>query len=169
MKLVQGKVKMGTDETILSAGNRKAMLSTLWIFAMFNYLYCDVLALMNSEYLQQLLTRHVGSIHMSQGYLLGAGTLMEIPASMVLLSRLLMYRANRWANMIAGALMTVVQLSSLFVGSSPTMYYLFFRTIEIVCTGFIVWCAWKWVDPEGNPNTKDHEWHSTDTTALESA
>ena len=34
----------------------KTRLSTLWIFAMFNYLYADVIGLMKSENLQAFLT-----------------------------------------------------------------------------------------------------------------
>jgi threonine/homoserine/homoserine lactone efflux protein len=73
---------------------------------------------------------------------------MEIPMAMVLLSRVLKYRANRWANIVAGILMTVVQFSTLFLGSSPTPFYLFFSVIEIACTSVIVWYAWKSPDPE---------------------
>ena len=62
---------------------------------------------------------------------------------MTLLSRVLPYRANRWANMVAGALKTAVVAASLFVGT-PTLYYVFFATIEIACTIGIVVLAWKW-------------------------
>jgi threonine/homoserine/homoserine lactone efflux protein len=86
--------------------------------------------------------------------LLGAAILMEIPISMVLLSRVLKYGANRWANMIAGAIMTAVQFSSLFFGSSPTIYYIFFSILEIACTALIVWYAWKWANPESSPRNK---------------
>lgn len=125
----------------------KGRLSTLWTFALFNYLYCDVLALMDSGYLKQVMTGNVNGIHMTPGFLLGAGILMEIPTAMVLLSRVLGYRANRWVNLIAGAFMTLVQLATLFLGSGPTIYYLFFSVIEIACTAFIVWYAWKWPAP----------------------
>lgn len=121
----------------------ESRLSTLWIFVMFNYLYCDVLALMDAESLKGFLNGNVGGIEVTQGFLLSASILMEIPMAMVLLSRVLNYRANRWANIIAGTLMTVVQISSLFFGSSPTAFYLFFSVIEISCTAFIVWYAWK--------------------------
>ena len=67
---------------------------------------------------------------------------------MVLLSRVLKYGANRWANIIAGTIMTLVQISSLFFGTAPTTYYMFFSVIEVVCTAFIVWYAWKWTNPE---------------------
>jgi hypothetical protein len=121
----------------------ESRLSTLWIFVMFNYLYCDVLALMDAESLKGFLNGNVGGIDVTQGFLLSASILMEIPMAMVLLSRVLNYRANRWANIIAGTLMTVVQISSLFFGSSPTSYYVFFSVIEISCTAFIAWYAWK--------------------------
>jgi uncharacterized protein DUF6326 len=112
-------------------------LSTLWIFATLNYIYCDVVTVMDP-------VKHV-SFQFTQGFLLGASVLVEIPIAMVLLSRILKYRASRWANIIAGALMTIVQGASLFV-AVPTMYYAFFSVIEIATTAFIVWSAWKWVD-----------------------
>ncbi|MBA4381529.1 MAG: hypothetical protein C0406_03090 [Sideroxydans sp.] len=122
----------------------KVMLSTLWIFLMFNYLYCDVLGLMDSTMLKQfLMGRLDDGLELTQGFLLGASILMEIPILMVLLSRVLDYRCNRWANIIAGALMATVQVVTLFIGT-PTVYYLFFSIIEIAGTTFIVWYAWKW-------------------------
>jgi Family of unknown function (DUF6326) len=130
--------------------DKKAILSTLWIFAMLNYLYCDVMSLMDPAFLKQYLTGNVGGVQITQGFLLGAAVLMEIPTAMVLLSRVWRYKANRWANIIAGSIMTVVQLSTLFFGSSPTLYYLFFSTLEIACTALIVWFAWKWANVEGH-------------------
>ncbi len=138
---------MRANETPTTIEDRKAKLSTLWIFVMFNYLYCDVLALMNSDYLKQVMAGNVAGIHFTPGFLLGAGVLMEIPTVMVLLSRVLKHGANRWANLIAGAIMTIVQIGSLLVGS-PTIYYIFFSVIEIACTAFIVWYAWSWANPE---------------------
>jgi hypothetical protein len=61
------------------------------------------------------------------------------------LSRLLMFRANRWANIVAGVVHTVAVILSLFVeGKAPASYYIFFASIEIVSTSLIVWYAWKW-------------------------
>ena len=122
----------------------RSKLSTLWLFATLNYLYCDVAGLMDRELLTGYLAGNVGGLEISQGFLLGAGILVEIPIAMVLLSRVLKYRANRWANIAAGTVMTVVQLATLFLAGSPTIYYLFFSVIEIATTAFIVWSAWKW-------------------------
>ena len=139
---------MNTNEKIIAIEAGRANLSTLWIFAMFNYLYCDVMSLMDPRFLKQYLTGSVGGVHVTPGFLLCAAVLMEIPTAMVLLSRALGYRANRMANIVAGILMTVVQFSTLFFGSTPTIYYVFFSIIEIACTAFIVWYAWKWTEPE---------------------
>src|SRR5579864_290701 len=106
----------------------KVKLSTLWVFATLNYLYCDVVTLMDP-------VKH-GSIQLTQGFLLCASVLVEIPIAMVLLSRILTYRAGRWANIVAGTLMTAVQLLTLFV-ATPTMYYAFFSAVEIGCTALI--------------------------------
>jgi threonine/homoserine/homoserine lactone efflux protein len=124
----------------------KPRLSTLWIFAALNYLYCDVIGLMDPEMLQQYLTGNINGLELTPGFLLGAAILIEIPISMVLLSRVLKHRANRWANIAAGTVMTAVQSASLFVGV-PAPYYLFFSVIEIATTAFIVWYAWNWREP----------------------
>lgn len=121
----------------------KVKFSLLWIFALFNYLYCDVLGFMDPELLKQVMTGDLGFVQITPGFLLGAAILMEIPIAMVLLSRLLKHSLNRWANIIAGGIMTVVQVLSLFAGT-PTMYYVFFSIIEIITTSLIVWLAWKW-------------------------
>jgi hypothetical protein len=127
---------------------RKVILSTLWIFVTVNYIFCDVVTLMNPEDLKQILTGTVGNVQMNQGFLLGAAIMMEIPFAMILLSRLLKHKANRWANIIAGSIMTLIQISSLFVGSALSLHYIFYSIIEIACTLFIVWYALKWVKTE---------------------
>ena len=83
---------------------------------------------------------------MNENFLLGAAILMEIPIAMVLLSRILNYKANRWANLIAGIIMTLVQTATLFAGE-PSTYYLFCSIVEIATTIIIVWLAWKWTKP----------------------
>ena len=121
----------------------RSKLSLLWIFATVNYLYCDVLALMNPDLLRSYVAGSVNGIAITQGFLLAAGVLVEIPMAMIVLARLLPERSNRWANVAAGVVMTVVQLASLFAGK-PALYYLFFSVVEIPTTAAIVWLAWRW-------------------------
>lgn len=140
---------MNVNMKTFAIQDKRILFSTLWIFAVLNYLYCDVMSLMDSTLLKQFIQGNVGGIETTQGFFLAAATLMEISMSMVLLSKILPYGANRWANIIAGVITTVVQISSLFFGSAPTTYYIFFSAIEISCTLFITIYASKWANPEG--------------------
>lgn len=130
--------------------DKKETLSLLWIFVMFNYLYCDVLALMDPVLLPQFLKGNIDGIIVNEGFLLGAAILMEIPIAMVLLSRILKSKANRIVNIIAGFVKTFVMVATMFVGSGPTLYYLFFGSIEIATTSYIVWFAWNWRKSEND-------------------
>jgi hypothetical protein len=136
---------MHTIAPISQLERTRTLFSTLWIFVMFNYLYADVMGLMDSSLLRQYLTGQVDSVSITPGFLLAAGVLMEVPIAMTLLSRVLPYRANRLANIAAGMLKTAAVAASLFVGT-PTVYYVFFATIEIACTVGIVVVAWRWRD-----------------------
>lgn len=133
--------------------DKKLIFSSLWIFVTLNYLYCDLMGLMDANLLKQYLTGTVNGIEMKEGFFLGAALLMEIPIAMVLLSVILKYKANRWANIIAGTLKTIVMLLTLFVGN-PTQYYMFFAIIEISCTSFIVIYAWKWIENKNRLTNK---------------
>ncbi len=133
---------MNTNKKTTEFKDRRALLSTLWLFAMLTYTYGDVVTLMDP-------VKH-GSIEMTEGFLLGGSIFMMIPISMVLLSRILNYRASRWASIIAGTIMTLALIMTLFV-AVPTTYYAFFTVIEVACTALIVWFAWKWRNPEIQP------------------
>ena len=65
------------------------------------------------------------------------------------------------ANIAAGSVMTVVQISSLVL-TPPQAYYVFFSIIEIGCTALIVWYSWKWSHPESGVL------HNTDSALLHS-
>ena len=77
---------------------------------------------------------------------------MEIPIAMILASRLLPFRANRLANIIAGGVITLTNGFLTFVlpltngdFRDPVFpAYVFFGTIETVCTSVIIWQAWTW-------------------------
>jgi hypothetical protein len=120
----------------------KTRLSALWLFAMLTYTYGDVVTLMDP-------VKH-GTIQLTEGFLLGASVFMMIPITMVLFSRILTYRSNRLTSIVAGTIMSVALVLTLFA-AVPTMYYVFFSIIEITCTSIIVWFAWKWRSPEVIP------------------
>ena len=144
---------MNSNEEVSEIKDMKVMLSTLWVFLLFNYIYCDLFTAFDPVILKSLVTTgSSGGFQFTQGFLFGFSIVMEIPIAMVLLSRILRYKANRWANIVAGVIMAVVQISSLF--DSPTIYYIFFSVIEIACLLFIIWYAWKWKNSENIINNK---------------
>jgi hypothetical protein len=124
----------------------KERLSLLWLFALLNYLYADVVALFAIVGSPNL----ADAPHLPPWALLGSAVLMEIPIAMILASRLLPFRANRLANIIAGSILTLINafltfVPPLFGARTPALpEYLFFATIETVCTSVIVWKAWTW-------------------------
>jgi hypothetical protein len=147
--------KMKTTNKTTELNRRKIILSTLWIFAMFNYVYADILTLYFNPVLQkeawkQLLSGSAGSVHITQSFVLVGAIVLETAIAMVLLSRVLPYRANRWANIIAAVIQTAAVAFSLTGPLYWNLFYVFFSTIEIACTVFIVWYAWTWPHPEGD-------------------
>ena len=126
----------------------RVRLSVLWVFVTLNYLYADVIHLFNLVGSNQ--GTHDSGPHMTQGVWLGFAILLEIPMAITVMSRILKPRANRWANMVAGTILTAAALLPIiFV---PTLYYLFFVAIEVAGTSLIVWYAWRWPRETAKPN-----------------
>lgn len=124
----------------------RALLPALWTFVMLNYLYADVVGLMDPILLPQYLRGEVDALRITRPLLLAASVMMEVPIAMTLLSRIVGYRWNRRLNLAAGAFKTLAVLGSLAVGVPP-MHYVFFATIEIATTVSIVLIAWRWRPP----------------------
>ena len=124
--------------------DRRLVLSTLWIFATLNYVYADVFNLyFDKDVVRQVESGYIGSTRITQGLVLVFAILIETAIAMVLLTWVLPYVANRWANVAVGILQTAfVALSNL--GGGITLFYGFFVVIEIACTLFIAWYAWTW-------------------------
>ena len=128
----------------------KARLSLFWLFTLLNYLYADctaLFAIVGSPNLSD-------APHFSPWVLLASSVLMEVPIAMIVASRLLPFRANRLANIIAGIFLTLINGGLTFIpplvgARTPALpCYLFFATIETVATSVIVWQAWKWSGDE---------------------
>ena len=130
--------------------NMKAKLSTLWIFMLLNVSFDDIHGLLKPGFLEEIMTGTVNGTQMTEGLLLLGAVMIEVPIAMVLLSRVLKYRVNRWVNIIAGA-MTI----ALVINNRPAAPdQIFFATIEVVTMLLIVWYAWKWPNPELSPKNK---------------
>ena len=93
--------------------DKKILLSTLWIFAVLNYLYADVLGFYKPGMIQEILTGSVEGLTFTPVFLLIGAILMETAIVMVLLSRILKYRWNRITNITAGIIHTLAVSASL--------------------------------------------------------
>jgi hypothetical protein len=128
----------------------KIILILLWVFYTVNFIYCDSLTSLEPGVLAMTMSGYVadGTVKITEGFLLGTAVMFEIPFAMIVLSWVLKYRVNRWANIIAATLFIFVQISSLFLGV-PSPAYIFYSVIEIAALLLIVWNAWKWTNSEG--------------------
>jgi hypothetical protein len=138
---VRNGENMDTDKQTKSM-DMKTKLSTLWIFVLFNMVYADILSLMDPA---SPIRRVMQGVPLPPGGLLAGAILMETSIAMVLLSRVLRRRANRWANIIVG----VINIVAVIAGGPARPYYIFFAAIEVICMSALVRLAWKWPNAEG--------------------
>lgn len=124
----------------------KAKLSTLWMFYLFNTIFRDLHEFVEPGFIEQVMTGTFNGIQITEPLLLFGGFVAEVPISMVLLSRLLPYGANRWANIIAA----VITLSFEIMNGTTDLDDTFHMVIEITALLFIIWSAWQWrnLDPK---------------------
>ena len=116
----------------------KAKLSTLWVFLLFNIIFRDLHELAKPEYLEELMNGQVSEV-----MVLLAGFVIEVPIAMVVFSRLLPYAANRWANIVAAALV----LSLAIAYGTTDLDDVFFLIVESAALLFVIWSAWRWRNP----------------------
>lgn len=129
---------------------RKSLLSTLWIFVLLNMVYADILGMLRPGYVDFL--AQMGQQLTGSTVLLFA-VLMEVAIAMVLLSRILDYRANRWVHCIAvplTILWVVVPALIPSLGETTPPSYMFFATVEVVTMLLIFSYVWRWPKPERN-------------------
>ena len=133
---------MNTSRNIAKKIDTKVLLSTLWIVVMINMLKADILSLYIPGALDELV-KFAGGTPITQLMLSGA-IMMEISIVMILLSRVLKYRVNRWVNIIT----SVITIVFVVGGGSSYPHYIFIATVEVICLLLIIWNAWKWSNPE---------------------
>ncbi|MFC1619195.1 DUF6326 family protein [Candidatus Neomarinimicrobiota bacterium] len=127
----------------------QSKLSNLWTYVTLNMITADVLSLYIPESIDEFTELADGK---EADIMMAAAVMYQIPISMVLLSKVLPYKANRLANMIAAGMMT----AAIIGGGSTDAHYIVCAGAEVVGLSLIAWNAWKWADPEGKSNDKKH-------------
>ena len=126
--------------------DRRGIISTVWIFVTLNYLCVNILKLLGG--VAPTAAEEVDRVNSlaTPEMLLGAAIYLETAMVMILLSRLLPYGMNRWANIVIATLHALGALASLFVITPPAIH-IFFVVVEVSALLFIVWYAWTWAAP----------------------
>ena len=120
--------------------DRKALLSTLWIFVLLNVIFRDLHEFFRAGMIEEIIT----VTPVSEQVMLMGGIMMEIPILMVLLSRILNYRINHWANISIGT----VTIALVIGMGQKDLDDIFFATVEVIALSAIIWLAVKWREPK---------------------
>ncbi len=118
----------------------KSKLSLLWVFVLFNMAYADILSLMDAT---SEIRKRMNGIFISPNELLTGAILMETPIIMIVLSRFLPFKINKWVN-IAVAVLNIFAV----VSGGHGAYYMFFAAVEVLAMLLIIWLSWKWKGEE---------------------
>lgn len=131
---------MNTNGLTAKKFDTKVLLSTLWIVVMINMLKADILSLYIPGAAEEV-ARTAGETPIPILMLSGA-IMMEISILMIILSRVLKYRTNRWVNIIA----SIITIAFIWGGAASYPHYVFIGTVETICLLLIIWNAWKWAE-----------------------
>ena len=126
---------MNTSDISFDA-RRRMILSTLWVFVLLNMIYADILSLMDPvSMIRQIMS---GAGRLPAGLIVGA-IFMETSIAMVLLSRILPRKGNRYANIIAA----IINIPAVLIGGRGAYYY-FFAVLESLAMLAIIILSVRW-------------------------
>ncbi len=132
------------DKKDFFLNNRRHRYSSLWAFASLNYLYADLVGVMDKNKLLQYQTGVVEGVKITPEFLTVAAAFMQIPIANVFLPQVIKNEKTlRWVQIASGTIMTLVQSGTLFIGK-PAPYYVLFSAFEIAATTYITIDAIKW-------------------------
>jgi hypothetical protein len=118
----------------------RVLLSTLWIVVMINMLKADILSLYIPGAAEELAKTAASTGTPIPLLMLGGAIMMEISIAMIILSRVLKYSLNRWANIIV----SLITIAFVVGGGVSYPHYIFIAAVEVICLLVIIWLAWKW-------------------------
>jgi hypothetical protein len=116
-------------------------LSALWVATMLTYLLGDVLRIFSGDTQTQAMKEQLTKF--TQPMWLLTASLMVLPIIMVVLSVILPYPVNRWANIIMAGFFFLFNLIGL--PTYPSAYDRFLIAVSLAFNGMTIWYAWNWI------------------------
>ena len=108
---------------------------------LFNMTFRDFHEFLRSGYLEELLAMTSNGASVSEGLLLAAAVVLQIPIAMIFLTQVLDVKVNRWANMTAAVFIIVAIISN---NLTPDLDDILFYTAACAALLGIIWYAWRW-------------------------
>jgi hypothetical protein len=122
----------------------KTRLSLLWLINGVNVLVFIVLAFIEPGAIDQIRSGEMGGLTIGPELLLFFAILLLVPLVMALLSQTLKDKANRWANIIIGAVYAVLAIYDLIYRLADQSVLAINPASGIVFSALIIWYAYKW-------------------------
>ena len=113
----------------------QALLSSLWIFVLFNMILRDLHEFPTEGYIEEMM-----GLHLSEESMLFFAFIVEIPILMVILPRILNEKANKWMNLIAVVFSSLGILYTLPTGHLDEY---FFAAMNLGAFILIIRTAWN--------------------------
>jgi hypothetical protein len=121
----------------------RTKLAAAWTSFMFLYIYVDYLHLYHPDAIKDILNGVVWKLDITQGFVVGALTLVGIPIFMVLVSTTLPARACRLTNIVVASIYVPVSIFNVADGEW-LYYYGLGAALEVVLLAMIIRTAWTW-------------------------
>lgn len=118
----------------------KVLLSTLWIAVMVNMLKADILSLFIPGAAEEVAKTAASSGASIPQLMLVGAIIGQLAIAMIVLSRVLKHRINRWANIVVG----LVIIAYIWGGMVTYPHYIFIAAVETICLLLIIGIAWRW-------------------------
>ncbi len=121
--------------------DKRAKLSSLWVFVFLNMIFRDLHELGRPGFLEEVMTGVVDGIQITDGLMLVGGIMIAVPLLIIPLIQFLSFKANRLANLSIGVLHLVITIG---VNRAPDLDDVFFAVIELIALLLIIRLAWTW-------------------------
>ena len=115
--------------------DRRGVLSSLWIVVLLSMLFRDIHEIVKPGAIEEY-----GSMTVSEATFLVAGVVLTAFISMIVLSRVLPHRMNRWANIGV----PILAIGAMLANTPRDLDDVWFLAVEVVGLLAIVRIAWTW-------------------------